>query len=248
MNKYVLGIDTWEGSLDIDEDILKLAGVGFIIPRLNSIAGDLHKDDLFDTQWEQAANFVRWPYFVFDPYHTGRINAEWLLDNMPKNASAVSPDIEVKRPDSYSPVFYAAQVAEFYKMVSQYWKVIIYSGEWFKSFLSSWPKCDYWWARYPYTWHPNIGQPISWEELHSKARKVAWNPACSLGDCHVWQISGDRYKPPGCNNRAVDINLFNGDLSSLQAYIGSGGIKHSVLYYLVDWAKGHGYTGPEPEA
>ena len=50
MDTYVLGIDTWEGSLDIDEQVLWDGGVRLVIPRLNSIAGGHHLDDLFTQQ------------------------------------------------------------------------------------------------------------------------------------------------------------------------------------------------------
>lgn len=54
---YQLGIDTWEGQLELDEAVLKANGVKFIFVRLNDINGGHHKDENFDKQWGEAAGF-----------------------------------------------------------------------------------------------------------------------------------------------------------------------------------------------
>lgn len=144
--KYVLGLDTWEGSLDIQEQVLLDACVGFLIPRLNSISGSTHKDDAFDQQWAEAEPFVRWPYYVYNPRLTGAQNVEWLGDNLPAGVLFVAADIEVKLEDAD---YYAIQVADFYQRAIKHWKVLIYTGGWFTTYLTFWPKSEYWWARYP---------------------------------------------------------------------------------------------------
>ena len=54
-------IDVWEGALDIDEALLRNAGVVGIITRLNDINGGHHKDENFDKQWEQSQYFCVLP-------------------------------------------------------------------------------------------------------------------------------------------------------------------------------------------
>jgi GH25 family lysozyme M1 (1,4-beta-N-acetylmuramidase) len=53
----ILGIDTWEGQLELDESALKNAGVRFMFIRLNDMNGGHHKDTGFDKQWREAAGF-----------------------------------------------------------------------------------------------------------------------------------------------------------------------------------------------
>jgi hypothetical protein len=47
---YVYGVDVWEGSLDVEEPVLKEAGIEFTIVRLNDMQWRHHKVD---------KNFVR---------------------------------------------------------------------------------------------------------------------------------------------------------------------------------------------
>lgn len=89
-------LDVWEGSLDIDEEIIHGGGVvGFII-RLNHISGGHHMDTNFTPQWAQSINFLRAPYFVYNPWVDGKTNFNWLMANLPQNdVTLVSADIEV---------------------------------------------------------------------------------------------------------------------------------------------------------
>ena len=221
MEKYVLGVDVWQGNLDIQEDVLWDGGVRFLIIRLNSIDGSTHKDDNFGAQWEQSERFHRAPYFVYNPWLTGAQNVEWLGDNMPAGCRRVFYDIEVKR-TGYPPLTYAAEVSHFYAQASKFWRGDIYTGGWFVPLLASWPEgASYWWARYPWSWYPPAGISISWEGIISKAMNTVWNPNCELGPCLCWQLSGDRMKPPGCAGRAIDINLFDGNEADIAAYFGT---------------------------
>ncbi len=223
MDPYVLGIDVWEGALDIDEDVLFDAGVRFIVIRLNNMAGGHHMDKNFWNQWEQAKRFIRWPYFVYNPWVSGEQNFYYLRDHMPPGCNHISLDIEVRYPD-YSPSVYAYHVRKFVDMVKQRWTCDIYTGQWFLSYLSSWPAdVPYWWARYP-RWPEDFYPPqrvnIPWEEIYRRVKATPWDPGPTPGPCRSWQISGDRFVAPGCANRPMDINVFHGTLSDLEIYTG----------------------------
>lgn len=251
MSNWVFGIDVWEGNLDIDEAELLRGGVDFIIPRLNSIQGTLHKDFNFDAQWEQAKGFIRFPYFVYTPYARGTENYEWMAANLPPGVKRVAVDVEVIR-SGYSPTEYAANVKTFIDLCFTHglWPVI-YTGGWFIKNLSVWPKTEYWWARYPYVMYPSQSRQVTWGELKEMLSSLAWNPACTLGPCRLWQCSGDRLKLPGCNNRAVDINIWNGNRDELEEWVGyKSSPPASWAQSLTDWARSQPqpYTGPDPES
>lgn len=208
----LLGVDVWEGSLDIDESILLAAGIKYCIVRLNDMNGGHHKDANFDNQWEQSKPFLRAPYFVYNPWQSGKINAEWLLDNLPDGVSRIFPDIEVRK-DGYSPEDYADQVVVYKTEVAKYVPrpQVCYTGQWFLSCLSHWPiDWEYWWARYPFYLYPGAKQTISWEDLRLRIDYVGWNPdpgkKCP-GAVAMWQCTADRYIPPGCANRPMDMNV-----------------------------------------
>lgn len=218
---YILGLDTWAGSLNIDEQVIWDGGVRFIIPRLNSITGGLTLDTEFSRQWAQAVRFYRVPYFVYSPFRPWAENLQFLGDNLPAGVRRVCVDVEVKR-DGYSSGAYAADFEHFYLGAKQNWNVTIYTALWFAPYLAYWPPgAEYWWARYPLSWYPATSQIISWEAIQAKAAVQTWAPNCTLGTCALWQISGDRYKPPGCQGRAVDINLFNGSDAALAQWAGA---------------------------
>ena len=221
----ILGVDVWEGQLETDETILKASDVQIIVPRLNSISGGHHKDDLFDKQWTEAAGFFRGPYFVYNPWVYGTLNAEWLLKNVPSSGvTRVFADIEVKK-DGYSPDTYAAEVGKFIEQVQKYYPVTIYTGMWFLSTLSYWPKnVDYWWARYPWVLYPETKTFSTWERMHTLIDSVGWNPdpkKLCPGTVMLWQCSADRFYLPGTNNRAIDINVFKGTAEELSSWWGT---------------------------
>lgn len=217
---WIYGIDVWEGSLDIDEQELRAGGVSFIIPRLNSISGGLRLDTNFRTQWEQAAPFVRFPYYVYWPWTSGRANFDFMRAHLPPGVKRIAIDIEIARA-GYSPTEYATNVQLFVNLciTNGLWP-IIYTGAWFMPVLSQWPKCEYWWARYPYTMYPPQSMRISWAELRARLDTLTWNPNCTLGPCRLWQCSGDRFKLPGCRDRVVDINIWNGTLDEMREWVG----------------------------
>jgi len=215
---YTLGIDVWEGSLEIDESLLLSKGVEFNLIRLNSIDGGHHKDENFDRQWAESVNQIRIPYFVYNPWRTGAENYAWLKANLPAGVTTIAPDIEVKR-DGYSPDIYAGNVDQFIRAVRADAKLPInYTGLWFLPLLAYWPQdTEYWIARYPTSMYPTTATRITWEELKVKIANLTWYPGSSTtipGPCGLWQCSGDRFILPG-TNRTTDINLFNGTVDAM---------------------------------
>jgi hypothetical protein len=255
MKDYLLGLDVWEGSLDIDESLLLQEGVGFLVIRLNSIDGNTHKDENFERQWEQAEMFFRWPYFVYNPWERGVVNAEWLGDNLPPGACRVAVDVEVKRA-GLTPAGYSVELRTFLAIVKRHWKPVIYTGAWFLPLVDPWPgDCDYWWARYPFLMYPAKSQEISWSSLRLLLGELAWDP-CPAGSgvkvpgpVKVWQCSGDRFKLPGCCGRVVDLDLWPGDSESLRAWLGVDPAPVRWEYALTAWARQqpNPYTGPGPD-
>jgi len=247
MDNYVLGVDVWEGQLDIDEPILKQAGVGIIIIRLNDMNGGHHLDTNFYAQWDQSSSFIRVPYFVYNPWATGSENYSWLAQYMPL-CSMVFVDIEVKK-EGYSPVEYYNQLMAFLALAKKKWKVVIYTGAWFLSVLSQWPKdYDYWYARYPYIFYPAEKTYITWEALKDKINKLlVWSPGTTPGPCKLWQFSGDRLILPG-TTRAIDLNLWNGTLEDLRVWTGQSVIPELRWDWAVDafLRERLGYNGPGP--
>jgi GH25 family lysozyme M1 (1,4-beta-N-acetylmuramidase) len=206
-------LDVWEGSLDIDEEIIGSGGIIGLIIRLNHMSGGHHKDTNFNAQWLQAVNFLRAPYFVYSPWVDGKANYNWLMGNLPQNdVSLISADIEVRYPE-YSPEVYADQVQIFTDLVKAQCHMVIYTGQWFLPTLAHWPtNVEYWWARYPDRFYPTPSEAWSYEKLEVETEKYGWYPdpqKKSPGAVEIWQCSGDRLKLPGCQGRAVDVNLIN---------------------------------------
>ena len=145
-----LVVDVWEGQLEVDETILKANGIAGMGIRLNDMTGGHHLDTNFWRQWGQAANFIRFPYFVYNPWVNGAANFAWLAANAPAGIPTIAVDIEV-RMSGYSASTYASEVVKFLDLCKARWKVIIYTAQWFLPYLAYWPKADYWWAQYPDT-------------------------------------------------------------------------------------------------
>jgi hypothetical protein len=215
--------DVWEGSMDIQEEVIHDGGIVGLIIRLNHMSGGHHMDANFTTQWIQSQNFLRAPYFVYSPWSDGKTNYNWLMANLPQNdVTLVAADVEVRYTD-YSPEIYADQVQIFTDLVRAQCHMIIYTGQWFLPFLSHWPSGEYWWARYPFKFYPPTSEIWSYEKLEIETERYGFYPdpqkKCP-GNISLWQCSGDRIKLPGCCGRAVDVNLWNGDLSSLRTWWG----------------------------
>lgn len=215
-----LVVDIWEGSLEIDEAVLKANGVAGIAIRLNDMRGGHHRDTNFDKQWDQAANFVRFPYFVYNPWVDAIGNFSWLAANAPRGIATIAIDIEVIKP-YYSKAVYATEVAKFLEMCKTRWKTIVYTGQGFLQILSSWPKVDYWWAQYPL--HTKyFGNVTDWSTLKialdNPSLSKPFNASSIPGTLKMWQFSGDKLTLPG-SIRKIDVNLFFGTPAELAAYI-----------------------------
>jgi GH25 family lysozyme M1 (1,4-beta-N-acetylmuramidase) len=216
--------DVWEGSLDIDEEVIHNGGIVGLFIRLNHMSGGHHMDANFTTQWIQSQNFLRAPYFVYNPWVDGKTNFRWLMANLPKNdVTVVATDIEVKYPD-YSAEVYADEVQIFTDLTKAQVHLIIYTGQWFLPTLTHWPtNVGYWWARYPDKFYPTPSEVWNYEKLEVETERYGFYPdpqkKCP-GPIEVWQCSGDRLKLPGCCGRAVDVNLVNKTLPALKAWWG----------------------------
>ena len=217
----ILGIDTWQGQLEIDEAVLKANGVKFIFVRLNSMSGRHHKDTGFDKQWAEAAGFYRAPYFVYNPWVTGQANFDWLAANMPADAHAVALDMEVIMP-GYPAVTYGAEFKKFKALASARWKAVIYTGEGYLSMLTPWDTtADYWWAEYPFEFYSAPILPSTWDDLRKRLMFYAGpgNAAKIPGRLKFWQFSGDKLILPG-NPHAMDVNVFFGNEAQLAEFFG----------------------------
>ena len=226
MNKDTcLVIDVWEGQLEIDEAVLKENGVVGMGIRINDMQGGHHKDAGFDKQWVEAAGFVRFPYFVYNPWVDGATNYNWLANNCPYGVKTVAVDVEVRK-TGYLPSTYAGEFEKFLQLAKLKWKVITYTAEWFLGALSKWPAMDYWWAQYP---DPGryFGGVKTWDELKSRLDNQAlgkpFNAAKCPGTIKMWQFSGDYLVLPG-TRRDIDVNVFYGSAAECAAYFGGVGL------------------------
>lgn len=222
---YIVGVDTWEGQLEIDENLLLDAGVKYLIIRMNDMNGGHHMDSNFLVQWVQADKFLRAPYFVYNPWVDGKINAQYLLDHLPTGITRIFADIEVAY-SNISPSKYASDVQVFVDQVKNYYpKLTIYTGPWFLGYLSTWPKnVDYWFARYPFYVYPDSKIKVSWDYITTRVNQLSWTPSYGViapGNVVLWQCTAERYILPGCSDRPIDINLYNDSLYNLQVWWGA---------------------------
>jgi hypothetical protein len=215
-----LVIDVWEGNPDLDEAVLKAGGVAGIGIRLNDMNGGHHMDKNFVIQWEQSKNFVRFPYFVYNPWVDGQGNYNWLKANMPAEAKSVAVDVEVSK-FGYAANTYAGELIKFLNLCKPLWKTIIYTGEWFLLNLTSWPKTDYWWAQYP-TFDTFFNQVADWDILKTRIERLdkPFNYMNCPGTVKMWQF-GDKFLLPGAPGHFLDCNLFYGSEEELAAYFGN---------------------------
>lgn len=220
MEKYTLGVDVWEGSLEINEPEFRKGGVEFIAIRINDMNGGHHKDTGFDKQWNESADFIRFPYAVYNPWVSGSANYAYFRSILPQGVTTVALDVEVKY-TGYSPTTYAREVEACIKLMRGAGIApIIYTGGGFIYLLSYWLNYpEYWWARYPYSMYPEDATTLTWTQLHDKIKALTWYPAASSvipGPCALWQCSGDRFILPG-TSRTTDINIFNGTVEEMIA-------------------------------
>jgi GH25 family lysozyme M1 (1,4-beta-N-acetylmuramidase) len=214
-------IDSWEANLEIDEGKLRENGVAGIIPRLNSLSKELRLDLKFKKQWDESAAFERSLYYVHSPYYKPRDQFNFLCDHVPGDliGARIMIDKELQNP-TISPAQETPAFYDFLGMVKERWEIALYTGHWFIPQLTSWPtQEEYWWARYPGYLYPATSEIISWDALKKRLAAVLWNPGPVPGPCRLWQCTADRYKLPGFQGRAVDVNVFKGTRAELHAWL-----------------------------
>lgn len=217
-------LDVWEGSLDINETILRAEGVVGLMIRLNHISGAHHMDENFTNQWNQAAGFLRAPYFVYSPWYTGRANFEWMISHIPRETTVVFDDVEVTKA-GYPAERYADELQIFYDLSKAEYHSVIYIGGWFLSTVTHWPQGEYWWGRYPYYLCPQGDKETwTWAQWRQRSNSYGYKPdpdnKCP-GTEEVWQASGDKLYLPGCAGRVIDLNLVNKSLPELETWWGA---------------------------
>ncbi|MBV5322629.1 MAG: SH3 domain-containing protein [Ilumatobacteraceae bacterium] len=218
-----LVVDIWEGQPTIDFVALKAGGVAGIGIRLNDMSGGHHMDQAFTQLWAGAKDFVRFPYFVYNPWVNGPDNFAWLTAHLPAECKSVALDVEV-RYSGYPANVYAGEISKFMQLAKiKGLKIIIYTGQGYTSLLSKWPISDFWWAQYPSPANYFAGVK-TWDELRvrldrlDKPFNVAQIPAG--GTLKMWQFSGDYLLLPG-SNRDMDVNIFYGSEQELADYFGT---------------------------
>jgi GH25 family lysozyme M1 (1,4-beta-N-acetylmuramidase) len=220
----VLATDIWAGQNDINEYAVQPFAPLQII-RINSIQGGHHLDSMYASYLAQAmeAGFLWTIYFVYNPWVDGVTNAKWLLANLPKNCpKRIMFDVEVKYA-GYSPKTYGSELQKCCDIIEAAGYIpTIYTGEWFLSLLTPWPKnVDYWWAQYPTVLYPATVTKLSWENLLTIIQTVNWPPSNAHscpGTIKLWQCSGDRLIPTGFTT-VVDINIWKGTIQDLVDWI-----------------------------
>lgn len=221
MNNYQLVVDVWEGQLEVDEKVMRDNGIAAFLVRLNDMVGGHHRDTGFDKQWSDVQNFLRAPYFVYNPWVDGRTNFNWLSKNAPATLS-IFDDIEVTYP-GYGPDQYANEVGIFIELCRSRWNTKIYSGWGYVDLLTTWPKnVDYWWGRYKYlSLYPSTVTKMTWEELRQYVSQIPWiGQDCNfVGPIKLWQITGDRLILPG-SSKVLDVSVWNGSYDELAKWFG----------------------------
>ena len=218
-----LVVDVWEGQPTMDFAALRAGGVAGIGIRLNDMSGGHHMDQAFTQLWAGAADFVRFPYFVYNPWVDGAANFAWLVAHLPAECKSVALDVEV-RYSGYAANVYAGEISKFMQLAKiNGLKIIIYTGQGYTSLLSKWPVADFWWAQYPSPANYFAGVK-TWDELRvrldrlDKPFNVGLIPAG--GTLKLWQFSGDYLLLPG-SNRDMDVNIFYGSEQELADYFGT---------------------------
>ena len=217
--QYVLMVDSWEGQGLLDLPALRAGGVQGLFLRLNDISGGTHADLLFAQQWAAAKDWIRLPYFVYNPWNTGQVNFDKLAALMPADAYAVMIDAEVIY-SGYSSSSYAAEFQKFMSLVRARWNAVIYTAEWFLSYLAYWPRdVSYVWAQYPSALYTS--QTLTWDRLRELLTPYAApaNASKCPGPLMAWQCSGDKLILPG-SAKALDVDVCFWTLSELQAFAG----------------------------
>jgi hypothetical protein len=166
-------------------------------------------------------------------------------------------DIELRNLEM-TPVAQGAEFNKFITLCRSRWKTVIYTGQWFLSNHTPWPDGDYWWSAYPSITYPVSVTTVTWDDLRARIAGLGWpvwNAKFCPGTIKLWQCSGDRLVIPG-TIRPMDINVFPGTPAEYRAWLGLGVPIPPVIVpptipltweqSITAWARGMGYTGPNP--
>lgn len=222
----LVGLDFWEGVVDFEPAEWVLAGISFVLMRLNHIAGALHKDGQFDLFWRKCAGLLlRGIYFVVDPGLTAQQMFDWIKKNWPADApKVIFLDVEVRQAGR-DPQDYASMLQGLIGLLKKDGFVVhIYTGQGYEEMLDPWPAAPlYWWSAYPFSIEPSsAAYAVTWEQLWTKLSALSW-PPYNQGHCAgkiaMWQVA-DVLIVPGCPGHAMDVNLFYGGLDDLRSLLG----------------------------
>jgi len=224
MNKCLV-VDIWEADVLLDEKVLMENGIKAAVIRINDMQGGHHLDKNFTAQAQQcvAAGMLWMPYFVYNPWVDAAANYQWLIVNLPRGVKRVCVDAEVRYP-GYPPATYAKEFAHFCDMVSGSYKVTIYTGQGYVNIMSAWPtRFDYWWAQYVNSLYSSPNMPTTWDGVRAvtDTLNAPVNASFCPGPIKMWQCSGDRLYLPGGAGKALDVNIFFGTETELEAYFGA---------------------------
>jgi len=203
----VHGVDVsrYQGNIDWP----RASGSGVAFAFIKATEGVEIADPMFGTNWQQTASIglPRGAYHFYYFCRTGADQARWFIQNVPQDASALPPVLDIewthsrscpRRPD---PATVRAEALDFLNIVDAYYgkKPIIYTTVDFFEQNQMWMLDDY-----PF-----------W------LRSVAGHPKDVYGSHHwtFWQYTGTGLAPGFRGN--VDLNAFYGAPAELQAWVAS---------------------------
>lgn len=191
------GIDVSHYQADIDwEEVknmqVKNVRIGFAF--IKATEGSDNVDGSFKTNWKEAkkAGITRGAYHFFNPYRTGKAQAENFIESVRLNAGDLPPVLDVEQAGVIGKEKLQQRISEWLTIVEQHYKVkpVIYTGADFYSNLLKGKFDDYplWVAHYLVKDKPRVSRGWSFWQ-HNEAGRV------------------------NGINAFVDFNVFNGDSS-----------------------------------
>jgi GH25 family lysozyme M1 (1,4-beta-N-acetylmuramidase) len=199
------GIDVskWQGAIDFGQVANTQA---FVIAR---VSDGTYLDTWFDSYWPdiKAAGMVRGAYQYFEPAEDPIAQADILLSKMgPMEPGMLPPTLDVEATGGLTPAEVEAAVQQWVDYVQAQLGVapMVYTGNWF--------------------WDPSVnssaqaGLPL-WESYY--CTNCCPKIPLPWSDWAIWQYD-DKGSVAGVSGDC-DMNLWNGDLASLQAFAGGGG-------------------------
>jgi lysozyme len=203
----VQGIDVSDYQGTIDWTQVSSAGVVFAFIRVSD--GLSYPDSSFSTYWKdsRAAGVIHGAYQFFEPSQDPIAQADMLLSAMgPMQADDLPPVIDVEVTDNLDSASLSAAVQQWVDHVQQAIgrAPIIYTGKYF--------------------WDDNVGANMSSSPLWHAQYTSASCPDISQSwtGWKFWQYA-DQGNVNGISGTGLDMDWWNGDRASLQAFLGPGG-------------------------